>query len=144
MITIFMDFFMLHCTCTWFLIRITFDQSNLSFPPTYRSSKKVPNHKRQNRQNDLCAQRRRRSAWASAQSDQSLRYVLNGYLRTNGVLMRTANTLIRLCGRPGGYESSLDAWVIMFVLSCCGSIICFCSKSALVYALVYAHDLPLG
>ena len=27
---------------------------------------------RQNQQNDMCAQRRLRSAWASAQSDQSL------------------------------------------------------------------------
>ena len=28
--------------------------------------------------NDMCAQRRLRSAWASAQSDQSIRYALNG------------------------------------------------------------------
>ena len=33
---------------------------------------------RQNQQNDLCAQRRLRSAWASAQSDQSPRCALNG------------------------------------------------------------------
>ena len=32
----------------------------------------------QNQQNDMCAQRRLRSAWASAQSDQSLRSALNG------------------------------------------------------------------
>ena len=32
----------------------------------------------QNQQNDLCAQRRLRSAWASAQSDQSLRCALSG------------------------------------------------------------------
>ena len=32
----------------------------------------------QNQQNDFCAQRRLRSAWASAQSDQSLRCGLNG------------------------------------------------------------------
>ena len=30
----------------------------------------------------LCAQRRLRSAWTSTQSDQSLRYALNGQLRT--------------------------------------------------------------
>ena len=33
---------------------------------------------RQNQQNDMCAQRRLRSAWVSAQSDQSLRCALNG------------------------------------------------------------------
>ena len=32
----------------------------------------------QNQQNDMCAQRRLRSAWASSQSDQSLRYALSG------------------------------------------------------------------
>ena len=38
----------------------------------------------------MCAQRGLRSAWASAQSDQSLRCVLNGYLRTQAFFMRTA------------------------------------------------------
>ena len=33
---------------------------------------------RQNQHNDMCAQQRLRSAFASAQSDQSLRYALNG------------------------------------------------------------------
>ena len=37
-----------------------------------------------------------RSAWASAQSDQSIRCALNGYLRTQGFIMRTMKTLIRL------------------------------------------------
>ena len=32
----------------------------------------------QNQQNDMCAQRRLRSVWASAQPDQSLRCALNG------------------------------------------------------------------
>ena len=50
----------------------------------------------QNQQNGMCAQRRLRSAWASAQSDQSLR-----------------------C--PGWSESSLGAKVIMLVLSWGGS-----------------------
>ena len=43
----------------------------------------------QNQQYGMCAQWRRRSAWASAQSDQSLRCALSFF-------MRTANTLIRL------------------------------------------------
>ena len=47
----------------------------------------------------LCAQRRLRSAWASAQSDQSLRCALNRWLRTQAFFMRTAKTLIRLGGR---------------------------------------------
>ena len=57
----------------------------------------------------LCAQRRLRSAWASAQSDQSLRCALNRKVRTQGFFMRTAETLIRLSGCPGWSESSLGA-----------------------------------
>ena len=57
----------------------------------------------------LCAQRRLRSAWASAQSDQSLRCALNGWLRTQAFFIRTAKTLIRLVGCPGWSEFSLDA-----------------------------------
>ena len=57
----------------------------------------------------VCAKRRLRSAWASAQSDQSLRCALNGSLRTQGFFMRTAKTLIRLDGCPGWSESSLGA-----------------------------------
>ena len=44
----------------------------------------------------VCAQRRLRSAWASAQSDQSLRCALNGWLRTQDFFMWTATTLIGL------------------------------------------------
>ena len=52
----------------------------------------------QNQQNDMYTQRKLRSAWAPAQSDQSLHNALNGYLRTHCFFMRTANTLIRLGG----------------------------------------------
>ena len=69
----------------------------------------------------LCAQRRLRSAWASAQSDQSLRCPLNEQLRSQGFFMRTAKTLIRRGGCPAWFESSLGAQVILLVLSCCGS-----------------------
>ena len=57
----------------------------------------------------LCAQQRLRSAWASAQSYQSLRCALNGWLKTQAFFMRTAKTLIRLGGCPGWSESSLGA-----------------------------------
>ena len=76
----------------------------------------------QNQQNDFCAHRRLRSAWASAQSDQSLRCALSGYLRTQFCFRRTALTLIRLGGCPGWSESSLGAQIILLVLSCRGSI----------------------
>ena len=56
-----------------------------------------------------CPQRRLRSAWASVQSDQSLRCALNGKLRTQSVFMRTAKTLIRLGWCPGWPESLLGA-----------------------------------
>ena len=49
----------------------------------------------QNQQNDMCAQRRLRSAWASTKSDQSLRCV-NRWLRAQDFFMRTAKTLIRI------------------------------------------------
>ena len=40
----------------------------------------------------LCAQRRLRSAWASAQSDQRLRFAFNRWVRTQAFVMRTAKT----------------------------------------------------
>ena len=46
----------------------------------------------QNRHNDLCAQQRLRSAWASAHSDQSLRSALNEKLRTPYFFKQTAKT----------------------------------------------------
>ena len=48
----------------------------------------------------LCAQRRLRSAWASAQSDQSLRCPLIEQLRPQGFFMRTVKTLISRGGWP--------------------------------------------
>ena len=40
----------------------------------------------------LCTQQRLRSAWSSAQSEQSLHWALNGVLRTKAFFMRTAKT----------------------------------------------------
>ena len=76
-------------------------------------SKYEPPHDK-TKQNDL-----------SAQSDQSLRCGLNGYLRTKLFFMRTTKTLIRLGGWPGWSESSLGAHDILLVLSWGGSYI-FC------------------
>ena len=47
----------------------------------------------------------------------SLRSAQTGYLRTQYFFMRTAETLIRLGGCPGGSESSLGAEVILLVWS---------------------------
>ena len=58
----------------------------------------------------MCAQRRLRSAWASAQSDQSLRCPHEESLGPNLPIKRTAKTLIRLGGCPGWSESSLGAY----------------------------------
>ena len=55
----------------------------------------------------VCAQRRLRSAWASAQSDQSLRCPHEETLIPKLPNERTAKTLIRLGGCPGWSESSL-------------------------------------
>ena len=71
----------------------------------------------------LCAQRRLRSARASAQSYHSILCALNGYLRNQTFVMRTAKTLIRLGGCPGWYGSSLGAQTILLVLSWGGSFV---------------------
>ena len=57
----------------------------------------------------MCAQRRLRSAWACAQSDQSLRCPHEESLGPEVPIERTAKTLIRLGGFPGWFESSLGA-----------------------------------
>ena len=57
----------------------------------------------------LCAQRRLRSALASAQSDQSLRCPHEASLGPLLPIEPTAKTLIRLGGCPGWSESSLGA-----------------------------------
>ena len=69
----------------------------------------------------LCAQRRLRSAWASAQSDQNLRCPHEESLGPLLHTERTAKTLIKLGGCPGWSESSLGAHVILLVLSWGGS-----------------------
>ena len=57
----------------------------------------------------LCAQRRLRSAWASAQFDQSSLSACRKHGSLALPIKRTAKTLIRLGGCPGWSESSLGA-----------------------------------
>ena len=98
----------------------------------------------ENQQNDLCAQRRLRSAWASAQSDQSLccQHEKNlGSLPTywvhsedwslccpheinlGSLATHWQRRLIRLSGCPGWSESLLGAQVILLILPCAGSFL---------------------
>ena len=78
----------------------------------------------QNQQND-CAPSEDWSDCADAQSDQSLRCALNGFLRIQTLFMRTANTLIGLGGCPGWSESSL----------CAQSFCWFCHETAHMFLL---------
>ena len=71
----------------------------------------------QNQQNGMCAQLRLRSAWASAQADQSLLCPHEERLGPQLSIECTAKTLIRLGGCPGWSESSLSAHAILLVLS---------------------------
>ena len=75
----------------------------------------------QNQQNGMCAQRRLRSAWASAQSDQSLHCPHEESLGPGLPIECTVKTLIRLGGCPGWSESSLGTHAILLVLSRGGS-----------------------
>ena len=61
----------------WFISEATSeDKDALSeCEPPYENNN---NNKKKQQQKSLCAQRRLRSAWASAQSDPSLRSALNG------------------------------------------------------------------
>ena len=72
----------------------------------------------QDQHNDLCAQRRLRSAWALAHSDLSLRCPDEETLGLQLPIERIAKTLIR----PGWSESSLGAQIILLVLSWGGSV----------------------
>ena len=78
----------------------------------------------------MCAQRRLRSAWASAQSDQNLCCVLNGYLRTQAFFMRTAKTLIRLGGCQGW--SVFAGWACHFV----GYVVCWRKRHKTIHTLL--------
>ena len=68
-----------------------------------------PAHDKTNK-NGMCAQRRLRSTWASAQSDQSLRCPHEESLGLQLPIERTAKTQINLGIRQFWSESSLSAW----------------------------------
>ena len=75
----------------------------------------------QNQQNDIWAQRRLGSAWASAQPNHSLRYLHEETLRPQLPIEHGAKTLISLGGCQGWSESALGTQVILLVLSWGGS-----------------------
>ena len=79
-----------------------------------KNRKSEPQHEKTNKM--TCAQRRLRSAWASAQPDQSLRCLLEETLGLWLPIERTAKTLNRLCRCAGLSESSLGAPFVGFVV----------------------------
>ena len=85
---------------------------------------------RQNQQSGMCAQRRLRSALASAQSDQNIRCPHKETLGPKLPTERTAKTLIRLGGCPGWSESLLSA------LSFCW----FCHEAAHLCSISFDLD----
>ena len=68
-----------------------------------KKEKERKNEKKKERkkQNGICVQRRLRSAWASAQSDQSFRCPHEESLGPYLPIERTSKTMIRLGGCPG-------------------------------------------
>ena len=90
------------------------------------------NAARQNKQNDMYAQRRLRSAWASTQSEVWSESSLCGQW------IAKDPRLLHSCGQwrlwSDWSETSLVAQVIMLVLSYCGSlIVSYNKKSCLLY-----------
>ena len=69
----------------------------------------------------MCAQRRLKSAWASAQSDQSLHCPLEE--RILSYPLSTQRRLIKLSRCPGWSETSLGAHAILLILSRGGSFV---------------------
>ena len=94
---------------------------------------------RQNQQNGMCTQRRLRSAWASAQSDQSLHCPHEESSGSKLPIERTSKTLIRLGRCPSWSESLLRAHAIFFlVLSWGGSFVSMQLSSTELTANKYA------
>ena len=84
----------------------------------------------QNEHNDLCAQRRLRSALASAQSDQSLRCPPEAIVGPKLSIERTAKTLIRLGGCPGcNFDRDISSSLRWAQLSSWGGSKCFFLES---------------
>ena len=84
---------------------IKLSPGKFAFEPVYDKTNKM-----------TCAQQRLRSAWESAQSDQSLSCPHEEALAPQLPLECTAKTLIRLGKRSGWSESLLGAQVILLVL----------------------------
>ena len=101
----------------------------------------------QNQQNGMYSQRRLRSAWASAQSDQSLRCQHEGTLGPNFPLSAQWR-LTRLGGCPGWSESLLGSHVILLVLSCCSSYwkgclipLLFCCVKCIIMIIIWTKQI---
>ena len=80
----------------------------------------------QNQRNGMCAQRRLRAAWASTQSDQSLRCPHEESWGPELPTERTAKTLIRLGGCPDWSESSVGPQ----------SFCWFCHETAQIFSVL--------
>ena len=89
---------------------VTGDHPSYMFVSDLKISLSIWTASWQNQQNGMYAQRRLRSGWVSAQSDQSLSCPLEQSLGPYLPFKRTAKTLIRLGGCPGWSESSLGAF----------------------------------
>ena len=92
---------------SYIMMSATYGKSNLLWQAT--CDKIIWAASWQNQQNGMCTQRRLRSAWASAQSDQSLRCPHDESLGPQLPIEHTAKTLIRLGEAPGWSEYSLGA-----------------------------------
>ena len=105
------------CTCTFqflFCFKLKFLYINNADPGVLFAYDTIWAATWQNQQKGMCVQRRLRSAWASAQSNQSCFAVR---MKKAWALSCPLSALI--C--PGWSEFSLGAQVILLVLSWCGS-----------------------
>ena len=85
----------------------------------------------------MCAQWKLRSAWASAHSDQSLRYPHEDSLGPELPAERTMKTLIRLGECPDWSESSAGRTVILRVLSWGGSYYNYTRTTAVEWLVTF-------
>ena len=94
----------------------------------------------QNQQNDLCSQRRLRSAWASAQSDQSLRCAFMQRVAKDPRFLHADSEDWLDWADAQADLSSLGAHVILLVLSCCGSnILVWCFYAEFLIARTHRN-----
>ena len=109
-------------TTTWTRILWASQLTSLLKHPYQKVSLHTPNWVAawQNQQNYLCVHRRLISAWASAQTDQSL---LSAWRNFGSLATHWAHSedTDQTCGCADWSESLLGTHVILLVLSCCSS-----------------------